>query len=113
MLYVYSTNGIRPLTPMSTTTSPSEGSKVPFELLSSHSKLLLIENEQTTTISEVSAPVISNGFTNSPVTRQEPGGIGEELCIGLGTVVAPSGACPSITGTVSYTHLTLPTKRIV
>ena len=73
------------------------GSKVPGPECSSHSKLLLVDNETMMVMSEVSLPVITNGLANFPVTRQEPAGMGEVANNGLGTVVAPAGACPVFT----------------
>ena len=86
--------GINPLIPISTTASPFKGSNVLLPSASIHSKLLLMESETIMVISEVSFPVITNGAANWPVTRHEPAGIGEDANIGLGTVVAPAGACP-------------------
>ncbi len=93
----YNLNGIIPLMPISTTWSPFEGSKVPGPDTSLHSKLLLVDKETTIVISEVSEPVITSGDANCPVTTQEPAGMGDVANNGLGTVVAPAGACPELT----------------
>ena len=45
-------------------------------------------------MSFVSFPVTINGFANCAVTTHEPCGMGDVAKIGLGTVVAPGGACP-------------------
>jgi len=80
---------------MSTTASPAEGSKYPSPL-SAHSKLLLVDTDTVTTMSCVSFPVMTRGCANAAVTTQEPCGIGEVAKMGLGTVVAPAGAWPSV-----------------
>src|SRR5258707_13544794 len=81
---------------MSTTVSPASGSNIPSTFTSIHSKLLLVERETTTITSFVSFPVIVIEEPNCPVTTHEPAGMGEDDTIGLGTVVAPAGACPSV-----------------
>mgnify|MGYP003446222446 CR=1 FL=1 len=48
-------------------------------------------------MSAVSAPVITKGETNAPVTTHDPAGTGEVANKGLGTVVAPGGAWPDCT----------------
>ena len=80
---------------MSTTSSPIDGSYFPSAFTSCHSKLLLIDNESVTTTSWVSFPVITKLLANFPVTKQEPAGNGDVEAMGFGTVVAPSGDCPS------------------
>ena len=45
-------------------------------------------------MSSVSSPVTSNGEANTPVTKHDPSAIADVPANGLGTVVAPGGACP-------------------
>ena len=61
-------------------------------------KLLFVEIETVIVLSDVSLPVTTNGVENKPVTTHDPAGIGEVDANGLGTVVAPAGACPLMTG---------------
>ena len=91
--------GIKPRRPISTTVSDELVliSKIPFPLTSFHSKLLLMESDMTAVISPVSFAEIVSGETNCPVTPHEPCGMGELAKFGLGTVVAPGGACPENT----------------
>lgn len=48
-------------------------------------------------MSSVSFPVMVKGEVNSPVTKHEPGGIGDVPANGFGTVVAPLGVYPVVT----------------
>src|SRR5258705_1932207 len=87
--------GIIPRIPISTTCSPLPGSHLPSATTSVHSKLLLVESDTSITMSLVSVPNIFNfPGVNAAVTTQDPAGIGDVAKIGLGTVVAPGGACP-------------------
>jgi len=59
---------------------------------------LLVEIDTVIVLSDVSFPVTTNGAEKTPVTTHDPAGIGEVDASGLGTVVAPAGACPLMTG---------------
>ena len=73
------------------------GSYLLLPSVSVHSKLLLVDKDTSMLISLVSVPLTTSGLAKTPVTTQEPGGTGEEADSGLGTVVAPAGACPALT----------------
>ena len=81
---------------MSTGTSPMSGWNHPSATTSFHSKLRLMDMETVTVTSFVSFPLMSKGSLNAAVTTQEPEGMGEVLKMGLGTVMAPGGACPDV-----------------
>src|ERR1700730_9627727 len=95
--------GIIPLIPISVTVSPFDGSHLPSATISFHSKLLLVENETSITMSFVSFPVMTSfPGTNAAVTTQDPAGMGEVANKGFTTVVDPSGAWPEVINGLLY-----------